>query len=369
VTDGATVRSTEIDSYPESRVHNSQPHGIGRVTTLDGLGAWSNLGRNVVFTGDDLRPRAIFDESAFTEDEPSQYDLDVHAVLELPGAGMVVTLNHLGTVRAFRRSDLDHPGPRRRVRPAWSRAFAADVERAVVAGGRLVGSRPREQHAPGVLVSEQLGASTRVDLDHEVQLESWGAVNALAPLPSTAGERVALGGGRRVSVLEVADGRVHSAQWDAALDFEPSTLVWDGSLLWAAGSDEADADDDYHWDALRGGGFAALDPADGRAVVRGHFEVDLAWGRGGVAVAVVPGALCGLGRRGEVFVFDTATGTHVATIPRLADRSLGIAHGAVIGSHLVFGFNRGGYRLHMVPVASIRALVGSGRGRVADAIG
>ena len=45
------VRSVEIDSFPHSRVRNSQAHGIGRVAALNGLGAWSNLGRNVVFVG------------------------------------------------------------------------------------------------------------------------------------------------------------------------------------------------------------------------------------------------------------------------------------------------------------------------------
>ena len=48
--------SIEVDAYPESRVHNSQPHGIGRVVALDGLWAWNNLGRNVVFAGEDFRP-------------------------------------------------------------------------------------------------------------------------------------------------------------------------------------------------------------------------------------------------------------------------------------------------------------------------
>ena len=48
---GGGGRGVEIDSYPESRVRNSQPHGIGRVAALDGIGAWSNLGRNVVFVG------------------------------------------------------------------------------------------------------------------------------------------------------------------------------------------------------------------------------------------------------------------------------------------------------------------------------
>src|SRR5262245_53878274 len=117
---------------PESRVRNSQPHGIGRVATLDGLGAWSNLGRNVVFVGLDLCPRAVFDESAFAEDEPSQYDLDVHAILDVPGGDLIVVLNHFGMVRAFRRADVHRTGPLRRVAPVFTRTFAADVERVVV---------------------------------------------------------------------------------------------------------------------------------------------------------------------------------------------------------------------------------------------
>src|SRR4029077_20420748 len=91
------VKPEPVDAYPESRVDNSQPHGIGRVVALDGLYAWNNLGRNVVFAGEDFQPRAVFDESVFAEDEPSQYDLDIHAILDVPNAGIVVTLNHLGT--------------------------------------------------------------------------------------------------------------------------------------------------------------------------------------------------------------------------------------------------------------------------------
>ena len=93
--------NVDVDSYPESRVRNSQPHGIGRVAALDGLCAWNNLGRNVVFADEDFRPRAVFDESVFTEDEPSQYDLDVHAILEIRRHDLVLTLNHYGMLRAF----------------------------------------------------------------------------------------------------------------------------------------------------------------------------------------------------------------------------------------------------------------------------
>ena len=136
-------------------------------------------------------------------------------------------------------------------------------------------------------------------------------------------------------------------------------LRWDGALLWAAGSDRDATIDDYDWNARHGGGFAALDPVDGRVVVSGRFDEDLAWGNGGVAVVVVPGALCGFGRRGELHLFDTRDGAPIATTAPLADESLGIAHGAVLGDHLVYGFNRAGYRLWSVPVASVQRRVRS----------
>ena len=44
--------------------------------------------------------------------------------------------------RVSRRDAIRRPGPLRRVGPLWTRTFAPDVERAVVLGDRLVGSRP-----------------------------------------------------------------------------------------------------------------------------------------------------------------------------------------------------------------------------------
>ena len=117
--------------------------------------------------------------------------------------------------------------------------------------------------------------------------------------------------------------------------------------MWAAGSERAaNAIDDYDWEALGGGGFAALDPIDGRVVVTGRFPDDLAWGNGGVACVLVPGALCGIGRRGHLYRFDTRDGTPLTTTAAIADGSLGIAHAAAVGDQVLYGFNRGGYRLH-----------------------
>ena len=348
----AAVCAVEIDSHPESQVRNSQPHGIGRVASLDGLGAWSNLGRNVVFVGPGLTPRAVFDESVFTDDEASQYDLDVHAILDLPSQGLVLTLNHFGMVRAFDRDQLAALGVARRIAPIWTRVFAADVERSVIVNERLVGSGAREQRSAGLLVSEPLERDgTARPLELTGTLQSLGMVSALVPLGAG---RVAVGHDAAVSTAAIDKRGVVVPLWNVAVDFEPAVLVWDRGCVWAAGS-EAGADaDDYDWEARHGGGFAALDPADGRIVVRGRFHQDLAWGAGGVAVVIVPGFVCGLGRRGEVHLFDTRDGASAGTTAAISDTSLGIAHAALLGEELVFGFNRGGYRLWRLPVSALR---------------
>ena len=131
-------------------------------------------------------------------------------------------------------------------------------------------------------------------------------------------------------------------------------LLWHDGCVWAAGSEAGTTIDDYDWEARHAGGFAALDPVDGRIVVRGRFHHDLAWGTGGVAVAVVPGLVCGFGRHGEIHLFDTRDGAWVgATVP-ISDASLGMAHGALLDDHLVYGFNRGGYRLWTLPISALR---------------
>jgi len=346
----------DIDAHPESRVHNSQPAGIGRVVALREGWAWNNLGRNVVFAGRHFEPRAVFDQTQFPDDdEPSQYDLDVHAILDVPDAEVVVVLNHLGILRGFRPSEVDAPGPLRHIDPVWTRTFEADVERVAVVGDRLVGSRPREQRAGGVLVSEPITAAAgAAPLDAGVELGTWSMVTALERLEHEGRECIAVGGNGHVAVAPVEDGRVGSPRWDVAVDFDPAALVWDGRSLWAAGPDLGTAGiDDYDWEKLRGGGFAALDPSDGAAVIGGRFAHDPAWGSGGTAVVLAPGLVCGIGRTGELDVYGTDGGTHRRCMPGFAARSLGIAHAAVVGDTLLFGFNRGGYRLHAVAASTL----------------
>jgi hypothetical protein len=349
---------TELDSHPESRVRNSQPEGIGRVVDLGDGCAWNNLGRNVVFASREFEPRAVFDQTQFPDDdEPSQYDLDVHAILDVPPAGVVVVLNHLGLLRAFRRSEIHSPGAIRRIDPVWTRTFADDMERVVVLGDRLVGSRPREQQAGGVLVSEPITATADATrLDARVELETWGMVTALGSVRAGGQGCIAVGGNGRVGLVPIDRGAVGRPRWELGVDFEPAAFVWDRQLLWVAGPELGAAGiDDYDWEKLRGGGFAALDLADGSTVVRGRFGNNLAWGNGGAAVVIAAGLVCGIGRTGEVDVYSTAGGDPRARTDAFAANSLGIAHAAVVGDRILYGFNRGGYRLHSVALSTLAA--------------
>jgi len=347
------VDIVEVDAHPESRVHNSQPHGIGRVVALRDGWAWNNLGRNVVFAGDDLVPRAVYDESAFDEDEPSQYDLDVHAILDVPGAGIVVTLNHFGIVRAFDARDVRQAGPLRRVGPRWTRQFLADVERAVVVDGRLVGSRPREESAAGLVVGSPLDAHAHDgDIDVVIDHEALGIVTALAVVDDREPSIVA-GTDGFVSLVPATGRGFGAPRWRTPVDFEPSFLEWDGSRVWAAGSARTDAPvDDYDWEARNGGGFVAMDPADGRVAVEGRLDDDVAWGYGGAALVRVANALCSIGRTGRIHVLDERRPRDVLESAPLAEASLGIAHAAARGDRIVYGFNRGGYRLHTARITT-----------------
>ena len=96
-----------------------------------------------------------------------------------------------------------------------------------------------------------------------------------------------------------------------------------------------------------------IDPTDGHVLVSGRFPEDLAWGTGGAAVVMIPGALCAIGRMGELHVFDQRDGSPITVTAPIANHSLGIAHATAVGDYVVYGFNRGGYRLHAVAMSAI----------------
>ena len=193
-------------------------------------------------------------------------------------------------------------------------------------------------------------------LDARVELETWGMVTALGTVRAGGQDCIAVGGNGRVGLVPVDRGAVGRPRWEVAVDLEPTAFVWDGELLWVAGPElGAGGIDDYDWEKLRGGGFAALDLADGGTVVRGRFGHELAWGNGGAAVVIAAGLVCGIGRTGGVDAYSTADGEPRARMDPFASDSLGIAHAAVVGDRILYGFNRGGYRLHTVALSTLAA--------------
>jgi hypothetical protein len=337
----------EVDAAAVTGVRNSQPEGIGRVVVLGDLVCWNNLGRNVVFADARLRPLAIFGTTLFpADDDASQFDLDVHAILDLPELELVVVLNHFGTVRGFRRQHLVGSSDGQLVAPSAVWSFPADVERTVAVAGRLVGTAPRADGALGLIVSERLDAvPDGTDVPTAPVATAFGEVTALGAIPSQNDPLIAVGGDGKVALMQLMGARVPPARWETAVGFRVATLAWHGGALWAAGPDGGEIDD-YDWERLSGGGFATLDPTSGRIIMSGPLPDDIAWGTGGVAVAPFGRRLATAGRRGGLYLVDPRSGASQQAGGPLSGASLGIAHLAVAGRRALFGFNRGGYRLH-----------------------
>jgi hypothetical protein len=356
------VRPVDVDAHPEVGVRNSQPEGIGRVAELGDVVAWNNLGRNVVFADRRWQALAVFGATSFpSDDELSQYDLDVHAILRLAGEGkgLVVTLNHLGLVLGFAAADIGSldpcpPVPFPLVRPVISTSFADDLERTVAVGARLVSSRPASARGGGLLVSEPIHMGfERSVLGAETALEGWGRVTALCTFGTGSDQFVAVGGEGRVTLLAVDDGRLGPRRFDCDLPLRAAAFAWDGRLLWVVGSELTESlVDDYRWEDLQGGCYVVLDPSNGQTVVSGDLPDDVAWGNGGVAAVVAAGQLCAVGRTGILhWLVDPRTGRFESTAS-LGESSFGIAHAVAVGHNVLYGFNRGGYRLYAAGVNS-----------------
>jgi hypothetical protein len=347
----------QVDAAALTGVRNSQPEGIGRVAALGDLVCWNNLGRNVVFADAGLRPLAIFGTTLFPDDdEASQYDLDVHAILDLPELELVVVLNHFGTVRGFRRRDLLASAGGQLVAPSMVWSFVADVERTVAVGGRLVATAPRAEGAIGLLVSDPLDTvPDRANVSTTTGATAFGEITALGAVSSPGGPLVAVGGDGKVALMPLTGARVGTARWETPIGFRATVIARQGGAWWVAGPAGGGDIDDYDWERLSGGGFAVLDPTDGAIVLSGPLPEDVAWGTGGVAVAPFGPWLATASRRGGLYLVDPRTGaSHHAGGP-LAGGSLGIAHLAHAGRRALCGFNRGGYRLHSFaePAASV----------------
>ncbi len=350
----------DVDALPEVGVRNSQPEGIGRVAALGRLVAWNNLGRNVVFADRQFRPVAVFGTTVYPDDdELSQYDLDIHAVLPLGEADLVVTLNHLGSVHGFAAADLAGARTDQQLVPVLSTSWAADLERTAVVGTRLVSSRPGSDLTGGVLVSEPIRPGCGRDrLDADTALDGWGRVTALCSFELEGHLVMAVGGDGHVTIVSTDDGRLGRPRRSVEVPLRAAAVAWSRDLLWVAGSELTSTPvDDYGWEELRGGSYVALDPLSGRIVFSGPLPDDVAWGNGGDAVVMAERHIVAIGRTGSLHVLtDPRSATFASSAP-LAKASLGIGHATAVGDRVLFGFNRGGYRLHAgrLPPAPRRA--------------
>ena len=278
-----TDRPVEVDAHSEIGVRNSQPEGIGRVADLGDLVAWNNLGRNVVFADRRWQPVAVFGTTVFVDDELSQYDLDVHAILHLAGdgEGLVVTLNHLGSVLGFAeaevvslghsRSKLSSSRPVSLVEPVLSTTFADDLERTVAIGAQLVSSRAPSSPEGGLLVSEPVHAGIgKASLDAGGgsrrpgggSLPSVPSASAATSCSRSAARAVPRWWRSTTGGSSEGCSRLTCLSWAAA-------FAWDGLLLWAAGSEELATSgvDDYRWGGPAGGSLRrprSLERPDGR---------------------------------------------------------------------------------------------------------
>jgi hypothetical protein len=338
----------QVDAAARTGVRNSQPEGIGRVASLGDLVCWNNLGRNVVFADAWLRPLAIFGTTLYPEDdEASQYDLDVHAILDLRESELIVVLNHFGTVRGFRRRDLLGATAGQLIAPSAVWSFVADAERTVAVAGRLVATAPRAGGAIGLVVSDPLDTiPERAQVPTTMGGTDFGEITALGAGPAPDDPLIAVGGDGKVALMKLTGARLGPPRWETSIGFRAATIAWHRGILWVAGPDRGGATDDYDWERLRGGGFAALEPAEGGIVMSGPLPDDIAWGTGGVAVSPFGRWLATVSRRGCLYLVDPRTGASRRAGGPLAGASLGIAHLAHTGRRALCGFNRGGYRLH-----------------------
>lgn len=376
-----------LPTDPASAVVNTQPAGIGRVTALPQGLAVNNLGRNLEFLrleeGRSVSARRFAATDFPDQDEPSQFDLDFHAVVVVEEAELLLALNHFGALRAFPMGEAWHGEGH--IEPIRTWRWPGDVVRAVSVGGCLVstgsaGYEVDDPVMPGVLVSDPIQADRPSGpLAHRVEHAELGVATELAA--DAPGRRVVAAFEESVAAfaVEVLAGRgirIGPALWRAETECRVAWLAIDAvnDIVWAAGPDPsaastAGAND---WDALTGGEVVALDRSTGAVRSRLRFPVRLAWGNGGVPLALAPmgAGILGIDAEGSLWGWEWPMGSGAwrvrgderpghrqaragaagagGTIPPAISRSrsLGIAHMARIGNRVFCGFNRDGYRLH-----------------------
>lgn len=354
-----------IPTHPDSPVQNSQPPGIGTLESIEGSLVINNLGRNVEICDGSkglLRQNAVFSKTAFpADDSASQYDLDMHAFLKSPGGAYLLMLNHLGMLRVFdSRAAFNHTETAAELEETAVLRWPADTERLLFLDSCLIstssiGYGTEEQPIPGILVSDSWGKGTFSTNFHSF-LTDWGEITALAADPSGTILAVAAGSHLGLFSIENRDNGSVSlgrARWETNVPFAATWVAFDcqADRLLVAGHDLSCVPGGCEdWESLSAGGWIALAAQSANVILSVPFEVDLAWGNGGIPLALSEKEqlLFGIDRHARLFAWNLTDGGMIvlAGADKAQEQTLGIAHMVKVKRSLYCGFNRGGYRLH-----------------------
>lgn len=384
------IRTSRLPTHPASPVRNSQPAGIGRLTAVNGVLVINNLGRNIEISAPDggaLVPLHVYRETIFPhDDEPSQFDLDIHAFLALAGGRQLISINHYGIVRLLTPGGLGSASasasagePVELVSPL-NMKWPGDAERFVPAGSAILSSSPRgyavdDGAEPGILVSDpwdravgcaalnpgkKFGEIEVHQMRYRTALPDWGVITALAVSP--CGRLLAVAAGTRSGVFrlsydEQGDVCIERLLWDRRLPCAVSWLHFSedcGDLLAGGCSPSADDDNGAEWETLAGGSLACFDRDSGESRWLRELEVDLAWGNGGDPLAYIPGKMlvAGVDRAGALSLWNAFDGGLLAATRAPSRESMGIAHMACLNGTIYCGFNRGGYYIFRYMLAN-----------------
>ena len=229
----------------------------------------------------------------------------------------MVTLNHLGMVRAFSAGRHPAPGaaaPGRAVVDAHVRAGRGARGRPRRSSRRIPTARRRCSGTPrqrAAVDDGRVGAAR--DARATGDARDWSPRSAR--FATARRECVAVGGNGRVSLAPAVPDGVGPPRWTVDVDFEPRVDPL-GRRARVGGRQRARGERDRR---LRLGSarrwWLRRARPDRRARRRDAAASRRTW-RGATAASpcvLVPGALCGIGRRGQLYLFDTRDGTPLTT--------------------------------------------------------
>ena len=266
------------------------------------------------------------------DDEASQFDLDIHAIVELAGTGEIAVVEPSRLGADLRASH----GPRTgrlasNLDEARRLDFVADVERVVGLGDRLVTSRPRGERL-GRRVGDPSPSLPRASVSTRSPHKSPSASSPRSPRDRHRGTRAGWPSGRGAGPSRRSRSRAsqrHPIGGRCRLSLRRPR--GERVLLWAAGSGLGGTGlDDSDSERLGGGGLARLGMAS-RTIVSIH-TVRRRPRLGGGGDSPRPRGRRVLRRRPPLGVAALAPGApaHHAARRRLRPRPLGVAHAAVV---------------------------------------